>query len=114
MVAIDCVHDMARPVEALRAMRAQLAKSGGVFWSEPTGSAEPLENRNPQGRLRSSLSSFHCLPVSLAEGGAGLGTIIGETGARALAEEAGFTSFRKVPVESATQQFFLLERPAGP
>lgn len=109
VIAIDCIHDMARPVEALRAIRAVLAPGGRVFWSEPTGSHEPLENRNPQGRLRSNLSPFHCLTVSLAEGGAGLGTIIGEAGARALAAEAGFASFTKLPSNSPTQQFFVLE-----
>ena len=107
-IAIDCVHDMVRPVEGLRAVRALLAPGGRVFWSEPTGSHEPLENRNPQGRLRACLSPFHCLTVSLAEGGAGLGTIIGEAGARALAAEAGFASFQKLPSQSPTQQFFLL------
>lgn len=108
VIAIDCIHDMARPVEALRAVRALLAPGGRVFWSEPTGSPEPLENRNPYGRLRASLSPFHCLTVSLGEGGAGLGTIIGEAGARALAAQAGFVSFQKLPSQSLTQQFFLL------
>ena len=108
VIAIDCIHDMARPVEALRAVRALLAPGGRVFWSEPTGSREPLENRNLYGRLRASLSPFHCLPVALADGGAGLGTIIGETGARALAAQAGFASFRKLTSQSLTQQFFLL------
>jgi hypothetical protein len=89
-------------------MRARLSENGLVFWSEPTGSREPLENRNPQGRLRASLSPFHCLTVSLAAGGAGLGTIIGEAGARELAQEAGFSSIEKLEIESPVQQFFAL------
>jgi 2-polyprenyl-3-methyl-5-hydroxy-6-metoxy-1,4-benzoquinol methylase len=113
-IAIDCIHDMVRPVEGLRAIRTLLAPGGRLFWSEPTGSHEPLENRNPQGRLRASLSPFHCLTVSLAEGGAGLGTIIGEAGARALAAQAGFTAFQKLASQSATQQFFLLVRASEP
>jgi 2-polyprenyl-3-methyl-5-hydroxy-6-metoxy-1,4-benzoquinol methylase len=108
IVAIDTVHDMVDPVGALRAMRGLLALGGQLFWSEPTGSHEPLENRNPQGRLRASLSPFHCLTVSMAAGGAALGTIIGEAGARELAAAAGFTRFEKVPIPSATQQFFVL------
>jgi 2-polyprenyl-3-methyl-5-hydroxy-6-metoxy-1,4-benzoquinol methylase len=108
IVAIDCVHDMPAPVSGLRAMGAALSKGGSVFWSEPTGSREPLENRNPQGKLRSNLSPFHCLTVSLAAGGAGLGTIIGEAGARELAVQAGFASFEKLPIDSPAQQFFRL------
>jgi 2-polyprenyl-3-methyl-5-hydroxy-6-metoxy-1,4-benzoquinol methylase len=117
IVAIDCVHDMVDPLGSLRAMGDRLSPSGRIFWSEPTGSREPLENRNPQGRLRASLSPFHCLTVSLAAGGAGLGTIIGEAGARELADRAGFGSFEKLAIESPAQQFFLLEAfratPAG-
>ncbi|HSS39432.1 MAG TPA: class I SAM-dependent methyltransferase [Polyangia bacterium] len=108
IVAIDCVHDMADPVGALRGMRDLLALGGQLFWSEPTGSRDPLQNRNPYGRLRASLSPFHCLPVSMAGGGAALGTIIGEAGARDLARQAGFSRFDKVPIASPAQQFFLL------
>jgi 2-polyprenyl-3-methyl-5-hydroxy-6-metoxy-1,4-benzoquinol methylase len=113
VVALDCVHDMAAPVAALRAMGALLSDGGMLFWSEPTGSREPLENRNPQGKIRANLSPFHCLTVSLAAGGAGLGTIIGEAGARELAREAGFGSFEKLAIDSPTQQFFLLETSAS-
>jgi 2-polyprenyl-3-methyl-5-hydroxy-6-metoxy-1,4-benzoquinol methylase len=108
IVAIDCVHDMPAPISGLRAMGAALSARGSVFWSEPSGSREPLENRNPQGKLRSNLSPFHCLTISLAAGGAGLGTLIGEAGARELAEQAGFGSFEKLRIDSPAQQFFLL------
>jgi 2-polyprenyl-3-methyl-5-hydroxy-6-metoxy-1,4-benzoquinol methylase len=108
IVAIDCVHDMIDPIRSLRAMRAVLSTAGRLFWSEPTGSREPLQNRNPSGKMRAGLSPFHCLTVSLAAGGAGLGTLIGEDGARALAEQAGFGSFERLRVESPMQQFFLV------
>ena len=108
IVAIDCIHDMAQPLASLSAIRRLLSPTGAVFWSEPTGSHEPLDNRNPQGKLRANLSPFHCLTVSLASGGAGLGTIIGEAGARALAGQAGFSSFETLVIESSMQQFFLL------
>lgn len=99
---------MATPVAALRAMRLLLSQRGIVFWSEPVGSNEPLQNRNPQGKLRANISPFHCLTVSLAQEGAGLGTIIGEVGARQLAHQAAFSHFERLPIQSAAQQFFLL------
>ena len=98
---------MLDPIAELVRIRTMLAEGGVLFWSEPSGSADPIENRNPPGRMRSALSPYHCLTVSLAEGGAGLGTIIGEEGARRLAEEAGYTRFEKIPIESSMQQFFL-------
>ncbi len=109
ILAIDCIHDMPDPIGALRGIRTLLAPAEGLlFWSEPTGSHNPLENRNPVGKMRATLSPFHCLTVSLAAGGAGLGTIIGEKGARDLADEAGFEYFEKLPIENAMQQFYLL------
>lgn len=106
VLAIDCIHDMTDPVGALRAVRGHLAPDGLFVWSEPTGSDNPLENQAPLARLRAALSSYHCLTVSLAEGGPGLGTLIGEAGARRLAAEAGFADFSLLPVDSETQLFF--------
>lgn len=110
IVAIDCIHDMVDPVGVLRAIRERLAPDGLFLWSEPAGSTDPSENTAPLPRLRAALSIYHCLTVSLAAGGAGLGTLIGETGARELAELAGYTEFETLPVRSETQMFFGLRR----
>jgi hypothetical protein len=39
-----------------------------------------------------TLSTFHCMTVSLSHGGAGLGTAWGEQTARAMFSDAGFAS----------------------
>ena len=106
IMAIDCIHDMVDPVGALRAIREALSDNGLLFWVEPVGSHNPLENQNPAGKFRSGLSPYHCLSVSLADDGAGLGTLIGEVGARKLAEESGFSRFEKLPIKDPGQQFF--------
>ena len=109
LLAFDVVHDLAEPVQELRAARELLADDGMFLIVEPTGSTDPRENRNPAGRLRACLSPFHCLTVSLAQGGAGLGTILGEAGIRRLADEAGL-SIEALPIENPLQQFFLARR----
>jgi 2-polyprenyl-3-methyl-5-hydroxy-6-metoxy-1,4-benzoquinol methylase len=110
ILAIDCIHDMADPVGALRAARERLADDGLLVWSEPTGSTNPLENTAPLPRLRAALSSYHCLTVSLAVGGPGLGTLLGLDLARELARQAGFPAFELLPVQSETQLFFGLRK----
>lgn len=110
ILAIDCIHDMADPVGALRAARERLARDGLLVWSEPTGSTNPLDNAAPLPRLRAALSCYHCLTVSLAAGGPGLGTLLGTARARELAEEAGFGSFEILPVDSDLQLFFGLRK----
>lgn len=106
VLALDCIHDMVDPQGGLKAIREALTDDGLFFWMEPIGSVNPMENRDPPRRLRQAISPYHCLSVSLAYGGAGLGTLIGEEGARKLAAEAGFSQFERLPIEDPGQHFF--------
>lgn len=106
--SFDCIHDMVDPKATVRAIRGALAADGVYVWSEPNAAANAHENRNPAGKMFHAISPMHCMTVSLAHGGAGLGTVIGEEGARALAREAGFTRFEKLPIEHPLNQFFAL------
>src|SRR5439155_1570895 len=81
----------------------------GVFlWSEPNASDNPLENRHPVGKAFQCVSPLHCMTVSLAHRGEGLGTVIGERGVRALGREAGFSHVEKLPIQNPFNQFFVL------
>ncbi len=108
--SFDCIHDMVNPRGTLRAIREALADDGVYVWSEPNASEKPHERRNPVGKVFSSISPLHCMTVSLAHNGEGLGTVIGEAGARELAKEAGFSKFEKLPIENPFNQFFALRR----
>ena len=44
----------------------------------------------PLGPLMYTVSTMHCMTVSLAQGGEGLGTMWGEEKAREMLKEAGF------------------------
>lgn len=46
-----------------------------------------------------SISTLYCMTTSLVHNGAGIGAVMGEPKPRELASEAGFTHFRKLPVE---------------
>ncbi|MDA2934694.1 class I SAM-dependent methyltransferase [Acidobacteria bacterium AH-259-D05] len=108
--SFDCIHDMIDPLGTLKAIREALAGEGVYVWSEPNASEKPLENRNPLGKAFCSISPLHCMTVSLAHGGEGLGTVIGEAGAHELATGAGFSIFEKLPIENPFNQFFALRR----
>jgi 2-polyprenyl-3-methyl-5-hydroxy-6-metoxy-1,4-benzoquinol methylase len=108
--SFDCIHDMVNPRATLKAIHAALSDKGVYFWSEPNASDNILENRNPVGKVFSSISPLHCMTVSLAHNGEGLGTVIGESGARKLAQEAGFSKFEKLPIQNPFNQFFALKR----
>jgi SAM-dependent methyltransferase len=92
----DALHDMGDPVGALRHTREALADDGAVMLVEPFAGDTLAENLNPVGRVYYAASTLICTPSSLAqEVGLGLGAQAGERWLREVAEEAGFTRFRR-------------------
>jgi hypothetical protein len=63
---------------------------------------------NPFARMLYGISCLHCVPVSLAQGGPGLGACWGATRARLAAEEAGFSRFAPLPIKSPVHAFYEL------
>lgn len=106
ITSFDAIHDMVDPRGAVRAIRRALADDGMYMMMEVKGGETLTENLNPLGALMYSMSTLHCLTVSLAHGGEGIGTLMGERKARELAEEAGFTRFRRLPIEHAMNVFY--------
>jgi hypothetical protein len=58
------------------------------------------------GAMMYSMSTLHCMTVSLAHGGEGIGTAISPSKVRELAEQAGFTRCRRLPIEHLAQAFY--------
>ena len=59
------------------------------------------ENANPLGAMFHGVSVFYCMTTSLANNGAGLGTLgFHEAKVRELCAKAGFSSVRRVPLEN--------------
>jgi SAM-dependent methyltransferase len=107
----DSLHHVARPVEALRAMRAALAPGGTLLVLE-NRTAEHFHAPLPDGdfeRFSYLMSVLHCLPTALAERpSAGLGAIVREETLRGLAASAGFADVSVAPIEHEMARFYLL------
>ena len=101
---------MALPRAALAAIRRILKPDGAFIWSEADASDNLEENLNPVGRMLYGASTMHCMTVSLADGGEGLGVVVGESNARRMAVEAGFTSFEKLKIKNPYHQIFVARR----
>lgn len=93
---LDCLHDMADPLGAVRHAATVLAPGGSVVVVEPFATDRLEDNLNPVGRLYYSGSTLVCTPSSLAEDGAALGAQAGEARLRSIFEHAGYGSFRRV------------------
>lgn len=99
MSTFDVVHDSVDPVALLRSIRKALKPGGTYLMTEVNVSANLEDNIGPLGKMMYSTSTLYCMTVSLAHGGAGIGACMGEPKARELAQEAGFTHFRRLPIQ---------------
>jgi len=92
ITAFDSVHDQHSPQQVLRRARAALAP-GGVFIMVDAKFSSDLAGNigHPLAALCYAISLLYCTPVSLADGGAGLGAMWGIERARRMLAEAGFS-----------------------
>jgi len=91
----DAIHDQVDPAAVLRGINAALKPGGALLMKEPRA-ADALEDNigNPFAPIGYSISTLHCMTVSLAHGGAGIGTAFGQQLACRLLTEAGFEQVR--------------------
>jgi len=93
VTTFDAVHDQARPLALLKGIRRTVKPDGVYLMQDIQGSSHHHENvDHPGGPLLYMISTMHCMTVSLAQGGEGLGAMWGEEKARELLVEAGFSS----------------------
>ncbi len=92
VTAFDAIHDQARPETALRVIATALREDGVFLMQETRASSRVEEDAQlPLAPFSYTVSCLHCMTVSLAAGGAGLGAMWGTETARRMLEDAGFT-----------------------
>lgn len=109
--AFDSIHDQAKPAAVLRAAHDALVP-GGVFVMLDLALSSNLEDNidNPFAPWVYSISTLHCMTVSLAEGGAGLGGAWGEQTAKRMLAEAGFDEIVTHPAPGSERNMFYVTR----
>jgi SAM-dependent methyltransferase len=92
ITAFDAIHDQASPTLVLGNI-ARALRPGGAFLMVDIAASSNLEDNmaHPMAPLMYAVSTTHCMTVSLALDGEGLGTMWGEQLARQKLAEAGFT-----------------------
>ena len=105
----EALHDMARPVEALEAIRALLADDGVVVVADEKVAETFTAPGDEIERLNYGFSFWRCLPATRAETpSAANGTVLRPATVREWSERAGFTSQRVLPVDNAFWRFYEL------
>jgi ubiquinone/menaquinone biosynthesis C-methylase UbiE len=96
VTTFDAVHDQAKPLSVLRGIYRTLRPSGVYLMQDIKGASEIHKNLDhPLGTLLYTISCMHCMTVSLAQNGEGLGAMWGEEKTREYLEKAGFRSVEK-------------------
>ncbi len=108
-IAVECIHDMSRPVEALRAMRSMTSQDGAVLVVDERVGEDFRAPSDEIERLMYGFSVLHCLPVGMAEQpSAGTGTVMRPATLRRYAREAGFSEVEVLPIENDLWRFYRL------
>lgn len=107
---IECMHDMTDPQGVATSIRASLADDGTwlLVDMKALDGYEANVAKNPMAAMMYGMSVLGCLSSALSEpGGAGLGTLgLHEGRAREIADTAGFTRFRRLPVDHSFMAFY--------
>jgi SAM-dependent methyltransferase len=99
VIALECIHDMSNPVQALAAMR-QLAGEDGAVIVVDERVGDSLDDPTDVEWMMYGWSVLHCLPVGMVgENPAGTGTVMRPPVLQKYAEEAGFKRVEVLPID---------------
>ncbi len=98
--AFDAIHDQANPVGVLQAIRSATRADGRFIMLDINASSNLEDNLEDPGKvILYATSVMHCMQVSLADGGPGLGTVWGHQLATQMLNDAGFGAIERFDLE---------------
>jgi SAM-dependent methyltransferase len=110
VTTFDCMHDMTHPQQMMGWIRSAVTDDGTWLLVDikALDTFEQNVGKNPMASLMYGLSVLSCMSSALSEpDGAGLGTLgLSANKARQMAEEAGFTRFRKLDIDHSVNAFY--------
>ena len=112
VTTFDAVHDQAKPLNVLTGIRRSLREGGVYLAQDIKGSSHHHHDRDhPLGTLLYAVSCMHCMTVSLAQGGEGLGAMWGREVAERYFRDAGFGRIEVHELEHDIQNYYYVCRP---
>ena len=106
---LEALHDMSRPVEALRAARAMLADGGSVLIADELVGETFTAPASEDDRFVYGWSVVSCLPYAMDDPqSAATGAVMRPSTLRRYADDAGFREVDILPIENDWFTFYLL------
>ena len=111
VTSFDAIHDQKDPQGLLVGLHGALRKDGAYLVQDIGGSAA-LENNIdfPFAAFLYTASCMHCTPISLGQGGPGLGTMWGWETAEAMLRQAGFGDVERHVLEHDPMNVWFVAR----
>jgi 2-polyprenyl-3-methyl-5-hydroxy-6-metoxy-1,4-benzoquinol methylase len=111
ITAFDAIHDQARPDRVLGQI-AEALRPGGVFLMQDISGTSHVHRdaEHPLGTFLYTISCMHCMSVSLACGGPGLGAMWGREKALEMLDAAGFKDVRVETLDHDPMNFYYIAR----
>ena len=96
ITSFDAIHDQKDPQNLVTGLHNAL-KPAGVYLMQDIGGSAHLENNInfPMASLLYAISFMHCTPISIGQGGNGLGAMWGWETAQTMLEKAGFADVER-------------------
>ncbi|MBE9227174.1 methyltransferase domain-containing protein [Phormidium sp. LEGE 05292] len=111
ITTFDAIHDQARPDLVLQNIQKALRPDGVYLMQDIHAATEVSDNLDhPVAPFLYTISCMHCMTVSLADGGMGLGTVWGQQKALQMLADAGFTRVEIKQLEHDLQNDYYLVR----
>jgi SAM-dependent methyltransferase len=111
ITVFDAIHDQAQPARVLENIYRAL-RPGGVFLMVDVKASSNLEDNigEPLSSFKYTVSTMHCMSVSLGLDGAGLGTCWGRQLATSMLADAGFPDVAVHEIETDPFNFYYVAR----
>lgn len=111
VTAFDAIHDQAKPDRVLSNICTALRPDGIFLMQDIAGSSHLEKNLDhPLGTFLYTISCMHCMSVSLAAGGPGLGAMWGKEKALEMLDEAGFKDVKVEQLAHDFQNYYYIVR----
>lgn len=95
ITSFDAIHDQGKPLNVLKGIYRALKPDGTYLMQDINGTSHLEEDvKHPIGTFLYTISCMHCMTVSLAQDGEGLGAMWGEEKTREYLLIAGFSSIQ--------------------
>ncbi len=111
ITAFDAIHDQAKPDAVLANVARSLRPDGVFLMQDIAGTSHVQKDKShPLGAFLYTISCMHCMSVSLAHGGPGLGAMWGKDVALKMLAEAGFQNVEVKTLAHDIMNYYYIAR----